>query len=197
MIVLDVETTGIDFRKNSIVSLGAIDFFNPINQFYAECRVFDGAEINEQALVVNGFTKEQVLNTNKYSLEEALSKYVNWTSNIKDKTIAGENPRFDRDFLTSSFERYGLKRIPFRTIDLHTLSYVHRLTNGNKIPLKEDVSDINLDSTLVYVGLSSEPNPHNALTGAKLEAEAFSRIIFGRNLFEEFSRFEIPDYLKK
>jgi DNA polymerase III epsilon subunit-like protein len=197
MIVLDVETTGVDFKKNSIVSIGALDFFNPLNQFYAECRVFEDAEITEQALAVNGFTREQVLFTNKYSLEEAVLKYLDWSSNIREKTLAGENPRFDRDFLNASSERYGLKRIPFRTIDLHTLSYIDHLLKGVEIPLKEGVSDINLDSTLNYVGLPSEPVPHNALTGAKFEAEALSRIIYGKNLLDEFKKFEIPDYLRK
>lgn len=197
MIVLDVETTGVDFKKNSIVSIGALDFFSPLNQFYTECRVFEDAEISEQALAINGFTKEQVLSINKYSLEEAVLKYLDWSSNINEKTLAGENPRFDRDFLNASFEKYGLKRIPFRTIDLHTLSYIHRLTNGGKIPLKEGMSDINLDSTLNYVGLPSEPTPHNALTGAKIEAEAFSRILYGKNLLDEFKKFEMPAYLKK
>lgn len=197
MIVLDVETTGVDFKKNSIISIGALDFFNPSNQFYAECRVFEDAEITEQALAINGFTREQVLFTNKYSLEEGVLKYLDWSSHIKERTIAGENPRFDRDFLNASLERYGLKRIPFRTIDLHTLSYINHLMKRIEIPLKESVSDINLDSTLNYVGLPPESKPHHALTGAKLEAEAFSRIIYRKGLFEEFEKFEIPDYLRK
>jgi DNA polymerase III epsilon subunit-like protein len=174
-----------------------LDFFNPLNQFYAECKVFEGAEITEQALAVNGFTREQVLFTNRYSLEEAVIKYLGWSNRIKEKTIAGENSRFDRDFLNASFESYGLKRIPFRTIDLHTLSYENHLIKGISIPLKEGVSDINLDSTLNYVGLPSEPTPHNALTGAKFEAEAISRIVYGKNLFDSFREFPIPDYLRK
>ena len=46
MIVVDVETTGVDARKNSIVSIGAVDFENQKNQFYGECKIWEGAEID-------------------------------------------------------------------------------------------------------------------------------------------------------
>ncbi len=38
--------------------------------------------------------------------------------------------------------------------------------------------------------------PHNALTDAKLTAECFSRIVYGKNLLEEFKKFPIPEYLR-
>jgi len=61
MIMVDVETTGVDAKKNSIISIGAVDFSNPQNQFYKECRIWEGAEITQQALYINGFTKEDHL----------------------------------------------------------------------------------------------------------------------------------------
>ena len=60
MIVVDVETTGLYPNKNSIVSIGAVDFLNPVNTFYQECRIWRGAKISDQALEVNGFTKKQI-----------------------------------------------------------------------------------------------------------------------------------------
>lgn len=42
-----------------------------------------------------------------------------------------------------------------------------------------------------------EGKPHNALEDAKLEAECLSRILYGKKLFQEFSRFDIPERLKK
>ena len=65
MIVLDIETTGVDALKNSIVSIGAIEFENPEERFYEECRIWDGAEINPLALEVNGYTEEEVKDINK------------------------------------------------------------------------------------------------------------------------------------
>jgi hypothetical protein len=58
MIIVDIETTGIDPIKNSMVSIGAVDY-NTGEEFYRECRVFDGTEIDPYALKINGLTVEQ------------------------------------------------------------------------------------------------------------------------------------------
>ena len=46
-----------------------------------------------------------------------------------------------------------------------------------------------------YVGLPEEPKPHKGINGAKFEAEAMSRLIYGRGLLKEFDCFEIPKEL--
>ena len=48
MIIIDVETTGLDPKKYSIVSIGAVDFKKPMRTFYEECRIWDGAEVSEE-----------------------------------------------------------------------------------------------------------------------------------------------------
>jgi len=52
---------------------------------------------------------------------------------------------------------------------------------------------MNLDKILNYVGLPDEPRPHNGLCGAKLEAEAFSRLVNDKSLLEEYGKYSIPD----
>ena len=42
MIVLDTESTGLNPLTDSILSIGAIDLNDPTNQFYDECRIWDG-----------------------------------------------------------------------------------------------------------------------------------------------------------
>lgn len=199
MIVVDVETTGLDPKRNSIVSIGALDFSNPENQFYAECRIYDGAEVSKQALDINGFSDEQVRANGKSSLEEAMGNFVAWLETCgDDRTLAGENPSFDRDFLKASAERYGMKWNPgHRTGDLHSVCYAHHLGRGLKPPTANGRTALDHDKTLNYVGLPAEPKPHNALVGAKMEAEAFSRLIHGKPLLSEFEKYEVPDYCRK
>ena len=43
----------------------------------------------------------------------------------------------------------------------------------------------------------SEGNPHNALEDCKLAGECFLRLVYGQNLFAEYSQFEIPEVLRK
>lgn len=208
MIVLDVETTGLYPDKNSIVSIGAVDFSNPLNQFYGECMMWNGAEIDPVALEINGFTLEQITDPNKLYLGELMENFILWRSNIKDRTFSGHNAWFDRDFLIDSAERCSLhpytgkgysleKGFGKRYVDLHSQTYTHILSRGLEPPLKNGRTNINSDAAFSYVGIPKEPKPHNALTGAKMEAEAFSRLIYGKNLLKEFSQYAIPDYLLK
>jgi len=42
-----------------------------------------------------------------------------------------------------------------------------------------------------------EGKAHNALEDCRLEAECFSRLVYGQNLIQEYARFPIPKYLTK
>jgi len=198
MIIVDVETAGIDAKKSSILSIGAVDFANPENQFYGECKIWnDTTEILDEALAINGFTQEQIRDKNKKKPGELLQDFLVWLETCEEKTMAGENPFFDRTFLKETAEKADIPVVfPYRTIDLHSLCYAHCLRRGISPPVKEKRTDLNLKKIFPYVGLPEEPLPHNALTGAKMEAEAFSRLIHGRSLLLEFEHHLIPDYLE-
>ncbi len=197
MIVVDVETSGQTSYLHSILSIGAVDFSNPENQFYKECRMREGAEIDPVSLKINGFSIEDIKSENKPPLESILKEFLGWTAGIKDITLAGQNNYMDLYFFEHSFELYKMKNpFPIRLVDTHTLTYVHYLSRGLEPPLKENGSGISLRVVSEYCGLPEEPKPHNALNGAKMEAEAISRLIYGKNLLIEFKEFTVPDYLK-
>ena len=198
MIVVDVETTGLEQHKNSIVSIGAIEFEKPRNQFYEECRIWDGAEIDDYALKINGFTREQIIDSNKQSLEEAVKKFLAWAENIEDRTPAGENPSFDIGFLNNSCNRYQIKwTLGHRSVDMHSLAYLDHIKREQKIPLSKNRTSLNTNKILNYVGLPAEPDPHHALNGAVLEAEAFCKLIYyGMTLTVKFGHYELPEGLK-
>jgi DNA polymerase III epsilon subunit-like protein len=196
MIVVDVETTGLSSKYHAMVSIGAVDFENPHRQFSDECQAWEGAVISPQALEVNGFTIEAVKDINKKPLKDMMQAFVAWISESEDQTIAGQNPSFDYSFLRSAVERTGLTWYPpRRLIDLHALCYAHHLKRGIKPPLKEHGSAVWSDYIMEYVGIPTEPKPHVALNGAKWEAEAFHRLIHGRNLLSEFTQYPLPQYL--
>lgn len=197
MLVIDVETSGLDINKNSLISIGAVDFDNPDRQFYEECRVWDGAFVSEESLDVNGFTEDQVRDINKKTLKEMMYSFKNWVDSSSNVTLAGQNPSFDRDFLNNSFWRADIDfKFAARNIDLHSVAYYNYIKNGITIPHKNGHSDLSLDKIAKYTGLTEEPKPHNALTGAKYEAEAFSRIMYGRKLLPEFESYKIPKHLE-
>ncbi len=194
MIVLDVEATGVEPHKHSIVSVGALDFANPTNRFYMECRIWDGAHVMDEALAVNGFSREQITDANKPTEGDLTHEFRRWAESVAEQTFVGQNVSFDRDFMRYAAERAGHTDWPFahRTIDTHTLAYMHIVQRGMQPPTKNRRSALNLDTILNYCGIPQEPAPHNALTGALCHAEVVSRLLYDRKLLPEFMHLEIP-----
>jgi DNA polymerase III epsilon subunit-like protein len=200
MIAVDVETTGTNPSVHSILAIGAIDFENPTNQFYGECRAFDGAHMEPEALTINGLTEGQARSPGWQREEDLVKSFIAWTAYIRDWTFVGQNPAFDRSFIESACARYHLAYpFPHRSIDTHSLCYAHMVAHGSTPPFdaRHHHSAINLDYILSYCGVPAEPKPHNALTGALCHAEVASRLLYDKSLMPEFSVYEIPWQAKK
>lgn len=195
MIIIDVEASGTEHDKHSIVSLGAIDFDNPTNRFYKECKVWTGAHVMDEALEVNGFTEEQITDPAKMSEEELVVEFLEWSFSMSDRTLVGQNVSFDRDFVKAALHRAKLQfDLPYRTLDTHTLCWMHMIKRGLQVPIdpQHKRSLLDLDAILNYCGIVEEPHPHNALTGAMCHAEVTSRMLNDKKFLPEFSNFEIP-----
>jgi len=196
MLVVDCEMTGLDANAHSIVSVGAVDLDNPSRQLYEECRMWDGAKVEDEALAVNGFTREQITDPSKQSEGELVHKFIAFAEPMADTTIAGQNVFVDTYALQAAARRAGHTAWPFahRIIDIHTLAFEHMIKRGVTPPLNVEKrhSALNLDAVLNYCGIPEEPKPHNALTGAKCNAEVISRLLWDKKLLPEFEQYEIP-----
>jgi DNA polymerase III epsilon subunit-like protein len=195
MLVIDIEASGTNPQKHSIVSLGAIDFSQPERQFYGECQIWDGAHVMDEALEVNGFTEAQITDPTKMTEAELVTQFLEWTQEMSDRTLTGQNVSFDRTMLQAAVERTGhMFDLPYRTLDTHTMCFMHMITRGLTPPhdAQHRRTALNLNAVLEYSGVPSEPDPHNALTGAMCHAEVASRLLYSKKLLPEFSSFEIP-----
>ena len=195
MLVVDIEASGLSAHKCSILSIGALDIDHPENRFYGECRVWAGAHVSDEALEVNGFTEAEINDPSKKSEAELITEFLEWSQHLADRTLTGQNPSFDRDFLREAAERAGLSwDLAHRTIDTHTLAYMHTIKRGLPTPLdpQHRRSNLDLDAILNYCGIPDEPTPHNALTGAMSHAEVASRLLFNKKLLPEFDQYDIP-----
>lgn len=196
MLVVDCEMTGLEPNEHSIVSAGAVDFDNPSRRFYEECRMWDGAKVEDAALAVNGFTREQIVDPKKQSEADLVHRFILFAEDMKDTTLAGQNVFTDLAFLRSAAIRAGHTAWPFahRIIDIHSLCWEHMIKRGQQPPIDRAKrhSALNLDAVLKYCGIPEEPRPHNALTGALCSAEVIARLLYGRKLLPEFNQYEIP-----
>lgn len=195
MIVIDIEASGTNYEKHSIVSLGALDFDNPTNRFYEECRMWEGARIMEDSLAITGFTEAEVKDAQKLSEGEVVRRFFEWSQHMGDRTLAGQNVSFDRDFLKAAADRENLPwDFAHRTIDTHSLAWMHMVKRGLTPPIDPEHrrSALNLDAVLNYCGIADEPEPHNALTGALSHAEVIARLLYDKKLLPEFQKYDIP-----
>jgi DNA polymerase III alpha subunit (gram-positive type) len=196
MLIVDGEMSGLEPTLHSIVSLGAVDLEHPERQFYEECRVWDGAKIEDEALAVNGFTREQITDLAKQSEGDVVHKFIAFAQGMTDTTFGGQNVYMDLFFLQAASRRAGHTAWPFahRIIDTHTLCHMHMIKRGLTPPLDpvKHHSALNLDAVMQYCGIPEEPKPHNALTGAKSHAEVISRLLYDKKLLPEFDQFPIP-----
>ncbi|MBU0750471.1 hypothetical protein KKH15_03055 [Patescibacteria group bacterium] len=199
MIALDIESSSADPATGSIISLGAVDTDDTNNQFYDECRIWDGAHVKDEALKVNGFTRDEVVDLSKKSEAELIAAFVAWaTDRPINTTFVSQNPSFDYGYVLAACDRANIE-FPFarRTLDIHTLVWLHMVGQGIEPPMKNKHSDISLDTALQYCGIPEEPHPHNGLTGALSHAEVFNRIAYNKKSIEAFSNYELPWSTKK
>lgn len=168
---VDVETTGTDARRHSLLSVGVVSLEDPTKTFYEECRIWDGASIEKEALDVNGFTGLEAIDPNKQSEAELVSKLREWLG--PSPIMVAHNAAFDRDFIGEAFKRAGgYTPFSFRTIDIHSIVYMHLLRTKKDIP-----KSLSLNNCLKAFGLPAEPNPHNALTGAQCNVALLNSVM--------------------
>ena len=196
MIVVDTEFTGLDPNKNGIWQIGAIDL-ESMEEFLEEARIDDEDETDESALKVVGKREQEIRNPNKQSQKQLITNFFNWVKDKKIKNMLAQGP-WDFTILLVKARKYNLE-LPFhhRSYDLHSIASLKHFQVHGKFLIKEDHSDLGLTNMLTFCGMQDNRQAHNALEDCKLEAECFSRIVHGKNLFKEFEQFPIPDYLKK
>ncbi|MEK6906528.1 MAG: 3'-5' exonuclease [Nanoarchaeota archaeon] len=202
MIVLDIETSGVDKVRCGIWQVGAINLENPKDYFLEESRIDDEDIISvageKSPLEVIGKSEEYLRNFEKQSQKQLLINFFNWVEKQPVRNFLCQNPQFDVAFLDIKSRKYGLK-MPFhyRSFDLHSIAQTKYYELNKKFLVKENHSDMGLSNILKFCGIEDKRGAHNALEDCKLTGECFSRLVYEKSLFREYSSFKIPVYLKK
>jgi len=203
MIVLDIETSGLDFVKCGIWQVGAVDLITG-EEFLEEAKLDDNEQIldsnspnDKPVLEVIGKTEKELRDLKKQTQKELLMNFFKWIETKKIKNFICQNPQFDVSFILTKARKYNLK-VPFhhRCFDTHSIAQTKFYELNKKFLIGKEHSQMNLAKVLELCGIEDNRKVHNALEDAKLTAECFSRLVYGKRLFSEFDKFEVPDYLK-
>lgn len=116
---LDLETTGLDPVKNSVIQFAAIVEYDgeEVDRVDIKMQPFDDAEVEEEALAKIGITIDDMMGwVGHHEGFELVKEFLNRHIDPYDKNdkfwVAGFNIRFDLDFLQRFFryngDKYGI-----------------------------------------------------------------------------------------
>jgi hypothetical protein len=145
---------------------------DPNDRIELECRAWEGARVDVEALAVNGFALERVHDKALMSEKEMIEIAVQWIIKRDCKVLIGKSPGFDRSFLLAAWIRAGHSRkefpLSYRVADVHSMAIPILLGMGHRMP----PSGFSSEQIRVLLGLPTEPKPHRAMTGARMAYEA-------------------------
>lgn len=185
-IVVDVETTGLDSHKHSVIEIGAIAFDDneeltypvEVARYTGKMGVDEYTTIDAEALQVNGRKFiEDVSNGDKELISLVWQGFAQWLIKYATPgcTIIGHNIQFDLDFLIKGADKAG--------IDLKRILGKNKVDTKQVATFLKDSGVINPDNlrliTLWNYFFLEDPktgnkeNPHNALQDAFMTSQIY------------------------
>lgn len=113
-VAIDIETTGLDVAKNSIISIGAAKRLADGNCINFQQLIKIDQPVPEKITELTGISSAN-LNVDGVTLEVALSTLRNF---IEEFPIVGYNLHFDQSFLSVAFSKLGQDDLNNQMIDL-------------------------------------------------------------------------------
>ncbi|MDP1916609.1 MAG: 3'-5' exonuclease [Myxococcales bacterium] len=165
---VDLETTGLEFRKHEILEIGVIRADARTLEIVAQCEVRVCPERLEnaspEALAIAGYSLADWVEAS--TLEVALCRVAPL---FEGALVAGHNVGFDWAFLEEAFRR---EELPLPEVDYHRLD-----TASLAWPLvaSGELTSLSLNSVAAHFGLE-RPSPHRALADARCSLEVARRL---------------------
>jgi DNA polymerase-3 subunit epsilon len=173
-VVVDTELTGLDPRRDSIISVGAVKMLgNRIDLGTAFYRLINpSSEMGHEGIVVHGITPSEV--SEKPPIEDVLSEFIDYCG---DNVIVGHFISIDMDFLNREIKRVrgeSLKNSLADTCSIYEwINMSERDFSGYRNGGNED---LNLFSIARKFGVEIK-EAHNALSDAFITAQLFQRFL--------------------
>ncbi|WP_342360103.1 DNA polymerase III subunit epsilon [Terrarubrum flagellatum] len=180
-IILDTETTGLDWAKGDrLIEIGGIEVVNLI----ATGKVFHEyidpqREVHPDAVKVHGVTNEML--KGKPLFADIAQKFVDFVG--ADAILVIHNASFDMGFINMELKRVNLPTIGMERV-IDTLQIARRKHPG---------SANNLDALCTRYGIdNSRRTKHGALLDAEILAEVYAELSGGRQAGFDLSRAPRP-----
>ena len=165
-LILDTETTGLDFNNDKIIEIGIVELRdNILTQNYFHEYINPEKNISLSAQKVHGLSNEFL--ANKPTFNNIAKKFLNF---IKDDILIIHNADFDTNFINRELQNCGFENI--KNVILDTI----------KIAKKEfPRQTVNLDSLCRKLNVTNtRENYHGALLDATLLSKVYLKLTTGK-----------------
>lgn len=160
-VLLDVETTGLDFNKNELLEIGLIkvEKDSVIDERDYLLKPLGG--IPKKIELLTGITEKEV-NANSIAIEQELKQTMEF---IKGNVIIGYNVNFDCMFLKKACDKHKVKCTIRKIKDVENLA-VQKL---------KDVQDYKLETVANKLGIQKKQS-HRALDDCRLTLDVMKKL---------------------
>lgn len=168
-VVLDSETTGLDTRRDKIITIGAIAVIDGEilleDSFEAMCKL----DYNRASVTIHGITRDET----KDALEEsvALAQFLDY---IRDGVIVGHHIGHDIQALNVAYERHGGFHIRNQALD--TMDLALHCHDSGAFTGREMTRTFDLDGLCDMFGIPPHDR-HTAGGDAFITAQVFLRLL--------------------
>jgi DNA polymerase III epsilon subunit-like protein len=191
VIVLDLETTGLDSELHEVWEAAVIELL-PAGRIEHVWRIEPVRQMDEEALKVNQYRYRTRLMRSDDRNPLGLHGLPYWSGAravssalvglLDDVTIVGATPQFDQGFLTPMLARYGFRSTPWhhRARDIGSMAhgYLAAMIRAGRMPLASlPPVDSSTDVYAVALGLDpADYQRHSALGDCRLIADMYDTI---------------------
>jgi len=168
-VVLDSETTGLDPRKDRLITIGAVAVRDGDIVLEDSFEALLKVAYNTSAVTVHGITREE----SQAGLDEPEALLL-FQEYLKDGVIVGHHIGHDVETLNAGYERHFGFRIDNRSLD--TMELALNLEKDNGFAGQEAFRDFSLDALCGMFGVIPHDR-HTAAGDAFITAQVFQRLL--------------------
>jgi len=168
-VVLDTETTGLDPKKDRLVTIGAVAVEGGEIVLEDAFEALLRLEYNTSAVTVHGVTREQSLEGMEEP--EALKRFAEY---LRDGVIVGHHIGHDIETMNAGYARHFGTRLGNRSLD--TMDLTLHLEKDGAFAEREQIRSFSLDSLCELFGVIPHDR-HTAAGDAFITAQVFLRLL--------------------
>ncbi|MDO5576642.1 MAG: exonuclease domain-containing protein, partial [Fibrobacter sp.] len=160
-VALDVETTGLDFKRDRIIEIGAIRYINGAFEEEFSTFINAGVDIPQHITDLTGINNSQIAFAPSFGdIADKLLEFIG------DKPLCGHQIEFDQTFLNEELKRISKPLLTVQLLDTALLSRI----------LLQHIPRFSLKAVSEYLDVTLN-NAHRALHDAKASGEVAVHLV--------------------